>query len=436
MYRTKIEELKQWKEKKERKPLILNGARQVGKTWLANEFGRLNFEEVAHVVFFNNQPMKEVFNGSLAPNRLLQAISAETDTHASSGKCLIILDEIQDCPRALESLKLFCEQTPEIPIIAAGSLLGISLHQDISFPVGKVEIQNLYPMNFYEFLLGTKKQQLADLLDNQDFNLINSFSEKFIDEYKNYLVVGGMPEAVKKFSEGGNFADIRNIQNMILAGYEADFSKHTPNLLAKKISYVWQSLPSQLSKENKRFLYSVVRDGARARGYEDAVQWLCDSGLVCKVSRISAPRLPLKSYVDLACFKLFALDVGILSALASLDPKLIISDSLFLTEFKGSITEQYVSQQLISELNITPYYWSASNSKGEVDFVIERDASIIPCEAKASVNLRAKSLHAFQKKYKIDHAIRFSLANYEEQSTLTNVPLYAIHCLKNSQPTF
>ncbi len=432
MWRCAMKDLEAWKNKNTRMPLILNGARQVGKTWLANEFGHKNFEEVAHIVFFENEVMRKSFEGSLEPNRLLSAIASETNTHPKSGKCLVILDEIQECPRALESLKLFCEKTPEIPIIAAGSLLGISLHSGTSFPVGKVDMLNLYPMTFFEFLKAHNQDGLCEFLDNADFDMINSFSERFTDEYLNYLIVGGMPAAVKAHVNGANFSDVRNLQNLLLSGYEKDFSKRTTSAQAKKIGHVWKSIPSQFIKENKKFLYSAVKKGARARGYEEAIDWLIDAGLAHKVPRISAPRFPLSAYEDLSAFKLFAHDVGLFGAMAGLMPELVFNDSPFFREFKGAMAEQFVCQEFIGEHHTSPYYWSAENSSGEVDFIFEKDGAIVPCEVKAKTNLKSKSLKCFQEKYKIERGLRFSLADYIKQEHVTNIPLYAMHCLKLS----
>ena len=436
MHRVAFEDLVAWKNKSCRKPLILNGARQVGKTWLATEFGKENFDEVAHVVFLDNDRMSSTFEGSLNPDRLLSAIAAETNTHPKSGDCLVVLDEIQECPRAVESLKLFCEEAPDIPIIAAGSLLGIAMHKDVSFPVGKVDMLNLHPMTFYEFLLAGGSEGFAELLDRCEFDLIASFSEKFHDEYLKYLVVGGMPEAVQAHINGSNFSDVRNIQQILLSGYENDFSKHTTPAEAEKIRHVWKSVPSQFVKENKKFLYSVVKKGARARGYEEAIDWLQDAGLVHKVSRIKTPRHPLSAYCDLSAFKLFAHDVGLFGAMAGLAPEAVMQDNPLFTEFKGAMAEQFVCQGLIAELNITPFYWSAENSSGEVDFVFELGGDIYPCEVKSKVNLKSKSLKLFQERNKLSTGIRFSLANFDVQPNLVNLPLYAIHCLKNgvSQP--
>ena len=434
MQRVAIKHLEAWKNKPGRKPLILNGARQVGKTWLATEFGKQNFEEVAHVVFLDNEPMCSAFEGSLDPDRLLSAIAAETNTHPKSGECLVVLDEIQECPRAIESLKLFCEKAPDVPIIAAGSLLGIAMHAGVSFPVGKVDMLNLHPMTFYEFLLAGGNDNLAHLLDDCDFDLIASFSEKFLDEYLKYLVVGGMPEAVQAHVNGSNFSDVRNIQQVLLSGYENDFSKHTTPSEAEKIRHVWKSVPSQFVKENKKFLYSAVKKGARARGYEEAIDWLQDAGLTHKVSRIKAPRHPLSAYADLSAFKLFAHDVGLFGAMAGLAPEAVTQDAPLFTEFKGAMAEQFVCQELIAVHNITPFYWSAENSSGEVDFVFELGGGIYPCEVKSKVNLKSKSLKLFQEKNNLPVGIRFSLANYDAQPNLTNLPLYAIHCLKTAFP--
>lgn len=429
MYRLAMEKLKEWKIRRHRKPLVLQGARQVGKTWLALEFGRTEFADVAHVVFLENEPMRAVFEGSLEPDRLLSAIAATTGKRAGDSDVLIVLDEIQECPRALTALKLFCEQRPEVPIIAAGSLLGVSLHAGVSFPVGKVDHLDLYPMTFYEFLRATGEDGLANLLDACDLSLIGAFSERFTDSLRRYYFVGGMPEAVLEYAQGHRLADARFVQERLLYGYEHDFSKHAEGLLAERIRDVWNSTPSQLARENKKFVYSAIRPGARARNYEEAITWLIDAGLLVRVSRVSKPGLPLASYRDLSAFKLFFLDVGLLGAASRLDAETVVAGSQLFEEFKGALTEQYVCQQLMASGEVVPYYWSAENSSGEVDFLYDYRNEVVPVEVKAETNLKGKSLAAFAKRYEIERSLRVSLAGFKDQGWVRNVPLYAVNLL-------
>lgn len=428
VYRAVLEQLVAWKNRPGRKPLILQGARQVGKTWLALELGRTEFSQVAHVVFLDNEPMKAVFEGSLTPKRLLAAIAAETSTRAGDPDVLIVLDEVQECPRALTSLKLFCEQCPEVPIIAAGSLLGVALHSGVSFPVGKVEHLDVHPMTFYEYLKAMD-ESLAGLLASRDLGLIDAFAEKFTDALKAYYFVGGMPEAVEAYVRTGDFSEARRVQDRLLFDYEHDFSKHASPLLSERIREVWGSTPSQLARENKKFVYTAVRTGARARNYEEAITWLVDAGLLCRVNRISKPGLPLDAYADLNAFKLYFLDVGLLSAASGLALRTIVGKTELFVEFKGALTEQYVCQQLIASGKVVPRYWSADNSSGEVDFIYDYDGEVVPVEVKAETNLKGKSLSAFAKKYGISRCLRLSLSGFMDQGWVVNVPLYAANLL-------
>ncbi|WP_307974856.1 ATP-binding protein [uncultured Parolsenella sp.] len=428
MYRSLMKDLTSWKTRPNRKPLILQGARQVGKTWLALELGRTEFSQVAHVVFLDNEPMKAVFEGSLNPTRLLAAIAAETSTRAGDSDVLIVLDEVQECPRALTALKLFCEQRPDTPIIAAGSLLGVALHNGVSFPVGKVEHLDVYPMTFYEYLRATDTT-LADLLDASDLTLVDAYSERFTDALRSYYYVGGMPEAVAAYAETGDYAETRKTQNRLLYDYEHDFSKHATPILAERIREVWKSAPSQLARENKKFVYTAVRPGARARNFEEAISWLVDAGLLCRVNRVSKPGLPLDGYRDLNAFKLYFLDVGLLGAASGLDLKTIVSGSALFEEFKGALTEQFVCQQFVATGELVPCYWSAENSTGEVDFLYDYGGRVVPVEVKAETNLKGKSLSSFAKKYGIDRSLRLSLAGFRDQGWVVNVPLYATNLL-------
>ena len=429
MYRKAMEHLIAWKNSSRRRPLILQGARQVGKTWLVLEFGKVHFRHTAYVMLLGNQGMQTVFAGSLEPKRLLEAIEVDTGVKIDPDNTLVVFDEVQECPRALTALKMFNEQMPQLAIIAAGSLLGVALHQGVSFPVGKVDHLDLYPLKFTEFLSATGDEALSTLLEKRDFSLITAFKEKYVDALKRYYYVGGMPEAVQVFIDEGSYQAVRNIHNRLLYDYDHDFSKYASGELSERIRLVWESIPSQLAKENRRFIYSALRPGARARNFEVAIQWLVDSGLLVRVDRVSKPGIPLSSYQDFGVFKLFLLDVGLLGAASHLQASALIDGNRLFEEFKGALTEQYVCQQMISACGLRPYYWSAENSQGEVDFLYEESGAIVPIEVKAEENLRSKSLKAFLDKYELPRAVRLSMADYREQEWLTNIPLYAINTL-------
>lgn len=418
-----------WATSENRKPLVVQGARQVGKTWLIKEFGNSHYRQVAYISFMDDENMKSVFDGSLAPSRLLEAISIATNCDAGSPDVLVVLDEVQECPRALTSLKMFCEQRPEVPLIAAGSLLGVALHQGAPYPVGKVDYLDMYPMTFVEFLLATGESGLARLVESCDFELMAGFSEKLTSALRHYYFVGGMPEAVAAFGKGANFDAARIVQLRLLRDYEHDFSKYASPELTEKIRLVWRSAPSQLARENKKFIYSAVRSGARARGYEEAIQWLVDAGLLLKVSRITKPGLPLLGYEDKDAFKLYLLDVGLLGAASSLDKSTLIEGSGLFTEFKGALTENYVCQALYATRVIRPYYWSADKSTGEVDFVYDFKNTIVPVEVKVEENLKAKSLRSFVESNCLNCGVRLSLSGYREQSWMVNIPLYSANAL-------
>lgn len=425
MYRKAMDELIAWKGRPHRKPLIMRGARQVGKTWLALEFGRTQFSHVAHVVFLDNQPMLNAFEGSLDPARLLSIISAETGVPVGTDETLIVLDEIQECPRALTALKLFCEQRPEVPIIAAGSLLGVAFHRGVSFPVGKVEYLDLHPLTFQEFLFAMGADVLACAVDEADLDIIGVFAERYTDLLKQYYFVGGMPEAVEAYRGNGDFTAARSVQDRLLSDYELDFSKHADPLLAERVRGVWRSMPSQLARENKKFIYSAVRSGARARGYEEAIAWLVDAGLLTRVSRIAKSGLPLSAYRDLSAFKLYLLDVGLLGAMSRLSARTIVDGSELFREFKGALTEQYVCQQLVAANCVVPHYWSAENARGEVDFVYDYEGIVVPVEVKAAENVRSRSLRTFAQENSIERSVRLSLAGFADQGWMCNIPLYA-----------
>lgn len=434
MYRKAMEELAAWKDSPTRKPLLLEGARQVGKTWLALELGRTGFTETAHVDFLDNQPMQALFAGSLETERLLTGIAAATGKRAGDEDVLIVLDEIQECPRALTSLKIFCERRPDVPIIAAGSLLGVAMHAGTSFPVGKVDFLRLFPLTFDEFLLACGKTSLCDLLASQDASLMDAFAESFTDELRRYYFVGGMPEAVSSFVSTGELAAARTVHETLISGYERDFSKHAGGVLAERIRDVWQSAPAQLARENRKFVYSAVRPGARARGYEEAIRWLVDAGLMLRVERVSKPGLPLSAYADRSSFKLFLLDVGLLGALSRLAPEVIIDGNRLFTEFKGVYAEQFVLQQFAASPIGVPRYWSAANSSGEVDFLFDCNGKVVPVEVKAETNLKSKSLSSFARQFGIDRSLRLSLAGWADQGWVVNVPLFAANLLPDDLP--
>lgn len=426
MQRFLMDDLVKWKEKANRKPLILKGARQVGKTWIMKEFGKTYFKKVAYVSFYNNQRMKRVFEEDYDIDRIIMNINIETHTEVTPEDTLIIFDEIQEAPRALESLKYFCENAPEYAVIAAGSLLGVAIHEGISYPVGKVDSLELYPMNYREFLLAMGEGQLVDLLNRKNYTYISDFSEKYIFWLKNYYYVGGMPEIVGFFSKHKDYVEVRKMQKAIIDQYENDFGKHTPSNELPRIRMVWNSIPLQLAKENKKFFFGKIKEGARAKDFELTIEWLQDCGLVTKVYKINKPAVPVKAYVDFSAFKLYLLDVGLLGALSELDAESILEGNTIFTEFKGALTEQYVLQQIVSDTVYKPYYYAGEKSTYEVDFVVQKGKNIVPVEVKAEDNLRAQSLKFYYSKFAPESAVRTSMANYREQDWMINLPLYAI----------
>ena len=431
MYREKFEDLITWKNSKNKQPLIIRGARQVGKTWLMKEFGKTNYKNVAYIHFDNNSRMEELFKGDLVPSKIIEGLQIETGVKIEPKETLIIFDEIQEVPRALTSLKYFQEELPEYDIIAAGSLLGVALHNGTSFPVGKVQFLDLYPLNYKEFLKALGEEELLQLLQKKDFELIKVFKTKFIDTLKQYYFVGGMPEVVDNFVQNRDYKQVREIQNKILYSYEQDFSKHAPNDIVPKLRLLWNNIPSQLAKENKKFIYGLIRQGARAREFELAMMWLIDCGLVYSVSRVSKPDLPLAAYQDFNSFKLFIVDTGILGAMTGISEKTLLEANNIFTEFKGALTEQFVLQQLKSMKDISIFYWSAEKSTAEIDFIIQSENKIIPIEVKAEENLQAKSLKTFYEKYNNPNCIRTSMSDYREQEWIKNIPLYYINELLN-----
>lgn len=426
MKRFALERLKEWKEKPNRKPLIIRGARQVGKTWLMKEFGKTFFEKVAYVNFDSNTRMQQVFDGEINIERIVLAISAETGISVNPENTLLIFDEVQEVPKALSSLKYFCENAPEYAVVAAGSLLGVALHKGTLFPVGKVDFMDLYPLTFQEFLCALGEERFVEILRGKDTDMVTMFKSKYIDRLREYYFVGGMPEVVQTYVDTKDFNQVREIQKNLLNYYQQDFSKHAEISLVPRLNLVWNSIPMQLAKENKKYIYGKVRKGARAKDFELAIQWLLDCGLIHKVHRIEKPALPLKVYMNLDIFKIYLLDVGLLMAMTGLNAQVIIDGNRIFTEFKGALTEQYILQQLIAGENVEPYYYSAENSKGEIDFILQGNTSVIPLEVKAEENLRAKSLKAFCEKYKPKYAVRTSMSDYREQEWMTNIPLYNI----------
>lgn len=421
-----MEELISWKNSLNRKPLVLKGARQVGKTWLMKEFGRTQFKKTAYVTFYNNQRMKRVFEDDYDMERIIMNINIETHVEVTPHDTLIILDEIQEAPRALEALKYFCENAPEYPVIVAGSLLGVALHAGISYPVGKVDILDLYPMSFREFLYAMNEKMLADLLGQNNYQYISDAKEKYAFWLKNYYYVGGMPEVVDFFSKHKDYVTVRKMQNAILEQYEDDFGKHTSTNELPRIRMVWNSIPLQLAKENKKFFFGKIKEGARAKDFELAIEWLQDCGLINKVYKVNKPAMPLKAYIEFSAFKLYLLDVGLLGALSELDAESILEGNRIFTEFKGALTEQYVLQQIVSDTTYKPYYYSGEKSTYEVDFLIQKGRNIVPIEVKAEENLRAQSLKFYYEKFQPQYVVRTSMADYRNQEWLINLPLYAI----------
>ncbi len=425
MRRFALEKLEQWKGRKDRKPLLIRGARQVGKTWLMKTFGQKAFAKTAYINFDNNAAMRAVFDGDYDVRRLFAAFQIECGFKINSADTLIILDEIQEVPKALASLKYFCENAPEYTILAAGSLLGVADRQGTGFPVGKVMFLDLYPMSFSEFLLATGNEALQDTLKGGDWPLITAMKTKYVDLLRQYYFVGGMPEAVGQFAETGDFAAVREIQERLLIAYENDFSKHAPTEIVPRIRLVWNSIPAQLAKANRKFFYGSLKTGARAKDFELAIQWLYDAGLVYRIERVSKPKMPLASYAN-GGFKLYTVDVGLLAAKSGLDVRTLLEGSRVFTEFKGALTEQFVQQQMRAELSATPFYWSAERGDAEIDLLFQQGLKIIPVEVKAAENLKAKSLAVYRDRFQPAVSVRVSMSDYRDEGWLINCPLYAV----------
>lgn len=429
MYRSAIKKLKEWKDKEDRKPMILMGARQVGKTWIMKEFGKNEYAKVAYISFYNNDRMNDVFDMDFDVDRIIMNLNIESGVTITPNDTLIILDEIQNAPKALESLKYFCEDANEYHVIAAGSLLGVAVHENVSFPVGKVDMLDLYPFSFREFLLAMDEKSLVMALDTKDFSIIDNFSDKFLFWLKNYYYIGGMPAVVDSFRRNKDYVKARQIQKDILRQYEQDFGKHVDAKNLPRIRMVWQSIPIQLAKENKKFFFGQIKKGARSSEFEIAIQWLMDSGLIYKVNRVNEPHMPLKAYINMSAYKLFILDIGLLGALSDLPAKTILEKDEIFVEFKGAFTEQYVLQQLICDTQYTPYYYGTDKSTFEQDFMIQMEDMIVPFEVKAEGNVHSQSLKVYCEKYHPKKAVRFSTLKYMDQGWMVNIPLYAVSTL-------
>ena len=418
-----------WKKQEHHKPLILNGVRQCGKTYVLKEFGRQEFDSLAYISCDRNESLSAIYAGGFDTARIIQGLSALTGVDIIPGKTLIFLDEVQAFPQALEALKYFCEDAPEYHIVVAGSLLGVALHSGISFPVGKVQTLRLFPMDFEEFLMAMGETQLLKLMHSRDYGLMNALHEKLKDYLRQYYYVGGMPEVVKSFVENRLLGQVRTIQNEILSNYASDFSKHAPSQEVPRIDMVWLSVLGQLSKENKKFVYGVLKKGGRAKDFELAIQWLVDAGLVYKITKVTKPELPLKFYEDLSAFKLYLCDCGLMGAMADTAAKdVLLGDNVF-TEYKGAFTEQYVLQQLLATGISHIYYYSSDTSRMEMDFLIQRDGALLPIEVKGGTNVRANSLHNYLMNHRNLSAMRYSMLPYCQPENLTNMPLYGVFLL-------
>ena len=426
MYREKIEELKKWKNSESRKPLIIRGARQVGKTWLMKEFGEKYYQKCAYINFDDNSRMNKLFEEDFDIDRIIQGLKIESGVNIEAENTLIILDEIQETPKALKALKYFCENAREYHIISAGSLLGVAIHEGTSFPVGKVDFLDLTPLSFFEFLEALGENELLKLLKNNDFDMITVFETKLKEYLKIYYYVGGMPEVVNAYIEHKDLNETRKIQKKLLDAYEQDFSKHAPTNVVPRIRQLWNNIPTQLAKENKKFIYGLIREGARAREYEIALSWLIDCGLIYQVNRVNTAKIPLSAYQDFNAFKLYLLDVGLLTAMAGVDAKTLLEGNEVFQEFKGSLTEQYVLCQIKECTNLDTFYWSSDTGSAEIDFITQIDGNNVPIEVKANENLQSKSLKSFVQKYNTKINIRTSMSSYRKEEWLINIPLYSI----------
>lgn len=425
MKREAIKELYEWKARADRKPLILRGARQVGKTWLMKEFAKQAYDQYAYINFEDNEIIKQIFQKDFDIDRILLALQLATNVTIDANT-LIIFDELQEAPRGLTALKYFQEKAPQYHIIAAGSLLGISIHENNSFPVGKVDFMDLYPLSFFEFLDAIGQESLKSLLLSKDWELITAFQSKLQEYLRQYYYIGGMPEVVSSFITEKNMMKVRQLQQNILDAYDRDFSKHAPIIEVPRIRMVWKSVPAQLSKENRKFIYGQLKEGARAKEFELAIEWLKDAGLIYKINRTKKGQLPLSAYEDFSAFKLFILDTGLMCAMSNLPAQVLLEGNDLFKDYKGALTEQYVLQQLKTVKDLDIYYWSSNNSRGEIDFLLQHGTDIIPVEVKAEENLQSKSLRVFVENNPGLHGTRFSMSPYRKQDWMTNYPLYAI----------
>lgn len=425
MKRNAIKELYEWKENNDRKPLVILGTRQVGKTWLMKEFGKEAYKKCAYVNFEDNDDLRGMFEHDFDIQRIIANLQWATDVTIDEDT-LIILDEIQEAPRGITALKYFQEKAPQYHVIAAGSLLGIAMHKNDSFPVGKVDFMNLYPLSFYEFLNAVGEKKMVDLLQAKDWTMLTMVRAKFEERLRQYYFVGGMPAAVLAFVNDGDLNKVRTIQKSIIEAYERDFSKHAPAIEVPRIRMVWHSIPSQLSKENRKFIYGMIKEGARAKDFELAIEWLKDAGLIYKVNRCKKAQLPLAAYEDFSAFKMFLSDIGLMGAMSNIPVQSLLNGNMLFSDFKGALTEQFVLQQMKTNQSLSIYYWSADNSRGEIDFLVQQEEKIIPIEVKAEENLQAKSLRMFVERNPGLKGCRFSMSPYREQDWLVNYPLYSV----------
>ena len=425
MKRNAIKELYEWKENNDRKPLVILGARQVGKTWLMKEFGKEAYKKCAYVNFEDNDDLRGMFEHDFDIQRIIANLQWATDVTIDEDT-LIILDEIQEAPRGITALKYFQEKAPQYHVVAAGSLLGIAMHKNDSFPVGKVDFMNLYPLSFYEFLNAIGEKKMVDLLQAKDWTMLTMVRAKFEERLRQYYFVGGMPAAVLAFVNDGDLNKVRTIQKSIIEAYERDFSKHAPAIEVPRIRMVWHSIPSQLSKENRKFIYGMIKEGARAKDFELAIEWLKDAGLIYKVNRCKKAQLPLAAYEDFSAFKMFLSDIGLMGAMSNIPVQSLLNGNMLFSDFKGALTEQFVLQQMKTNQSLSIYYWSADNSRGEIDFLVQQEEKVIPIEVKAEENLQAKSLRMFVERNPGLKGCRFSMSPYREQDWLVNYPLYSV----------
>lgn len=425
MKRNAIKELYEWKENNDRKPLVILGARQVGKTWLMKEFGKEAYKKCAYVNFEDNDDLRGMFEHDFDIQRIIANLQWATDVTIDEDT-LVILDEIQEAPRGITALKYFQEKAPQYHVIAAGSLLGVAMHKNDSFPVGKVDFMNLYPLSFYEFLNAIGEKKMVDLLQAKDWTMLTMVRAKFEERLRQYYFVGGMPAAVLAFVNDGDLNKVRTIQKSIIEAYERDFSKHAPAIEVPRIRMVWHSIPSQLSKENRKFIYGMIKEGARAKDFELAIEWLKDAGLIYKVNRCKKAQLPLAAYEDFSAFKMFLSDIGLMGAMSNIPVQSLLNGNMLFSDFKGALTEQFVLQQMKTNQSLFIYYWSADNSRGEIDFLVQQEEKVIPIEVKAEENLQAKSLRMFVERNPGLKGCRFSMSPYREQDWLVNYPLYSV----------